>query len=327
MFSFHLTAPLICFFCDHRRRNRRRRVRKQTPSLDHHSPCWDRSLAHEPLLASSLDPLPSELCQATQHIDSPAAECFATPVKGHQNVRVDPHDDVFSPTTNRAPFRSLGPTANRSRPPFLSPLYSPRKPRKARVARPVRMMMDILLDSRARSDMEDESDGESFRDIGRRLEISKFMSTPESPTPPPSRASSVEAGSAFSTPTRASKCFSPRSPRRTPGFSSLRTQESQESPLKLATSPGANSSRTLATQRDRFWRREAERLRMCTPKFLLPSWHLGLARQEDEEDMERLLTLAEVSVAELELGMGELNLGPPGHQGFEVSSDRATADW
>lgn len=188
--------------------------------------------------------------------------------------------------------------------------------------------MDVLLDSRARPDMEDESDDESFRDIGRRLGISKFMSTPESPTPPPSRASSVEAGSAFSTPTRASRCFSPgRSPRRRPGFSLLRTQDSQESPLKLATSPDANKSWILAAQRDGFWRREAERLRMCAPKYLLPSWHLGRARQEDEEDIERLLTLAEVSAAELELEMGGLNLGPSERQGFEVSSDRATAEW
>ena len=188
--------------------------------------------------------------------------------------------------------------------------------------------MDRFLDSRAKSDMEDESDDESFRDIGRRLGISKFMSTPESPTPPSSRASSVETGSAFSTPTRASKYFSlEKSPRHSPGFSLLRAQESQESSLKLTTSPRANKSWTLATQRDGFWRREAERLRLCTPKILLPSWHLGLTRQEDGEDTERLMTLAEVSLAELELEMSGLDLGPPEHQGFEVSSDRSTADW
>ena len=187
--------------------------------------------------------------------------------------------------------------------------------------------MDIILDSRARSDMEDESDDESFRDITRRLGINKFMSTPESPTPPSSRAISV-AGSAFSTPTRASKYFSPRrSPRRRSGFSLLRAQESQEGSLKLTTSPGTNKSWTLAAQRDGFWRREAERLRMCTPKILLPSWHLGLARQEDGEDTERLMTLAEVSLAELEQEMSGLDLGPPEHRGFEISSDRSTADW
>ena len=325
MLSFYLTPSLIYSFCNYRRRNRGRRIRKQK---DRHSSCWDNSSAHEPLLTSSLNSLPSKLCQATQSTDSPTVDCFATPVKGRRNVRIDSQNRVSSPDTGRAPFRSLGPAANRSRPPFLSPLYSPRKPRNVRAAKPVRAMMDIFLDSRARPDTEDESADESFKDIERRLGISKYMSTPESPTPPSSRASSVEAGSALSTPTRASKYFSPRrSPRRGSGFSLLRAQESQEGSLELATSPGANKPWALAVQRDGFWRREAERLRMCTPKILLPSWHLNLARQEDGEDTERLMTLAEVSLAELELEMSGLNLGPPKHQGFEVSSDRSTADW
>ena len=321
---FYLTASLICLLCNYRRKNRGRRTRKQTSSLDHHSYCCDTSSAHEPLLASSLDSPPPDLCQATQGTDSlPAVECFKTPVKRHRSVRVD----VSSPDPDRAPFRPLDPATNRSRPPFLSPLHSPRKPRNVRVVKPVRAMMDVLLDSRARSDVEDESDDESFRDIARRLGINKLMSTPESPTPPSSRASSVETGSAFSTPTRASKCFSPRRSRRRPGFSLLHAQESQGSPLKLANSPGTIKSWTLATQRDGFWRREAERLRMHTPRILLPSWHLGLNRQEDGEDTERLMTLAEVSLAELELGMSRLDLGPPRRQGFEVSNDRSTADW
>ena len=189
--------------------------------------------------------------------------------------------------------------------------------------------MDIFLDSRARSDVEDESDGESYRDIGRRLGIGRHMSTPESPTPSSSRASSRGTDSIFSTPTRtSSKCSSPaRSPRRKPGLYLWRAQESQESPPKLTTSPGVSKSWTLATQRDGFWRREAERLRMCAPKVLLPSWHAGLASQDGGEDTERLMTLAEVSLGGLEQGMGELELGPSEHRGFEVSGDRSTADW
>ena len=69
---------------------------------------------------------------------------------------------------------------------------------------------------------------------------------------------------------------------------------------------------------------------MCAPKILLPSWHLGLAGQGDGEDTERLMTLAEVSLADLELDMSDLDLdlGPaPEHRGFEVSGDRSTADW
>lgn len=66
---------------------------------------------------------------------------------------------------------------------------------------------------------------------------------------------------------------------------------------------------------------------MCAPKILLPSWHLGLTGQEDGEDTERLMTLAEVSLAELELEMDGLDLCPPGPRGFEVSGDRSTADW
>lgn len=84
---------------------------------------------------------------------------------------------------------------------------------------------------------------------------------------------------------------------------------------------------TLAAQRDGFWRREAERLRMRAPKILLPSWHLGLTGQEDGEDTERLMMLAEVSLADLELDVSELDLGPPGRLGFEVSGDRSTVDW
>ena len=82
---------------------------------------------------------------------------------------------------------------------------------------------------------------------------------------------------------------------------------------------------TLASRRDRFWRREAERLKSCAPKILLPSWHLGLTSQGDGEDTERLMTLAEVSLAEIEMrGPG---LDPPEYQRFEVSGHRSTADW
>lgn len=66
---------------------------------------------------------------------------------------------------------------------------------------------------------------------------------------------------------------------------------------------------------------------MCAPKILLPSWHLGLAGRGDGEDTERLMTLAEVSLADLELDMSDLDLGPPGHRGFEVLGDRSTANW
>ncbi|KAF9651063.1 hypothetical protein BDM02DRAFT_950915 [Thelephora ganbajun] len=314
------------------RKNRGRRSRKQTLNPGHHSCCWDKSSAHESLLASSRNSLTSEEFCKTSVIGFPAAGCFATPVKGRQRVNANSHNDVSndasSPEAGGSPFRPLGATANRSRPPFLSPLYSPRKPRNARAARPVRAMMDIFLDSRARSDIEDESDDESIRDIGRRLGISKYMSTPESPTPPSSRASSRETDSIFSTPTRASKCFSPRrSPSRRPRFYLWRAQEDRESPLKLTASPRANKPWTLASQRDGFWRREAERLRSCAPKALLPSWHLGLTGQEGDEDTERLMTLADVSLTELELGMSELDLGPPEHQGFEVLGDRSTANW
>ena len=184
-------------------------------------------------------------------------------------------------------------------------------------------MMDIFLDSRARSD---ESDDESFRGMGRRLKMNKEMSTPESPTPSSSRASSQETDSVFSTPTRASKHSSPgMSPRRKPGFHLWRAREYQESPAKPNTATGANKSWALSTQREEFWRREAERLRICAPKILLPSWHLGLTGREDSEDTERLMTLAEVSNAELELG--GMDLGPAERRGFEVSGDRSTANW
>ena len=41
------------------------------------------------------------------------------------------------------------------------------------------------------------------------------------------------------------------------------------------------------------------------------------------------MTLAEVSLADLELDISDLDLdlGPPGHRGFEVSEDRSTANW
>jgi len=304
------------------RKDRGRRSRKQASNVDHHPCCWDVDSAHEPLLTSSRNPFMSEeSCRTTQGANLSAASRFTTPVKGHQSVNLDSQNDISSPEADRAPFRPLGATANRSRPPFLSP----RKPRNIRAAKPVRAMMDVFLDSRARSDMEDESDDESFRDIGRRLGISKHMSTPESPTPPSSRASSREKDSVFSTPTRASKSPSPeKSPRHRSGFCLWRAQEYQEGPLKSMTSPGAKSW-TPTTSRDGFWRREAERLRMCAPKILLPSWHLGLAGKEDEEDTERLMTLAEVCLAELEVEVGGLD--PPERPGFDVSGDRSTAGW
>ena len=68
---------------------------------------------------------------------------------------------------------------------------------------------------------------------------------------------------------------------------------------------------------------------MCAPKILLPSWHLGLAGQGDGEDTERLMTLAEVSLADLESDMSDLDLdlGRPEYRGFEVLGDRSTANW
>jgi hypothetical protein len=188
--------------------------------------------------------------------------------------------------------------------------------------------MDTFLDSRARSDMEDESDDESFRDIGKRLGISNFMSTPESPTPPSSRASSQETGSAFSTPTRASKCSSPRrSPRRRPGYYLLACAGISRESFEADYLPWRKQVLDPGRTRDGFWRREAERLKMCAPKDSAPVLASRPHRQEDGEDTERLMTLAEVSLAELELEMSGLDLGPPEHQGFEVSSDRSTADW
>lgn len=64
---------------------------------------------------------------------------------------------------------------------------------------------------------------------------------------------------------------------------------------------------------------------MCAPKVLLPSWHLGLIDRRGGEDTERLMTLAEVSFAELE--MGRAGLDAPEHRGFEVSDDRSTTNW
>ena len=228
-FSFCLTASLICSLCSCRRKKRGRRSRKRVANPDHHACCWDKNSAHEPLLASSRDSSTSDVfCQTTEGTGFPATICFTTPVKVHQGPNVDLQSDILSPEADRAPFRPLDATTNRSRPPFLSPLYSPRKPHNARTARPVMAMMDIFLDSRARSD---ESDDESFRGMGRRLKMSKEMSTPESPTPSSSRASSQETDSVFSTPTRASKHSSPgMSPRRKPGFHLWRAREYQESP-------------------------------------------------------------------------------------------------
>lgn len=320
MRPFCLTASLICSPLTCSRKSRGRRSRKRASSLDRRSRCWDETSTHEPLLTSSRTSLTSEvLCQATQDTDPLAAGCFVTPVKGYQSFKVDSRNGVSSPDIDRTPLRPLDAAANRSRPPFLSPLHSPRKPRNGRIAKPVRAIMDIFLDSRAGSGAEDESDGESFRDIERRLGMSKYMRTPESPTPPSSRASSRETDSVFSTPTRVSKYF--RSPRRRSGFHLL-GEDSQENPLKPSTRSGTNKPWTLTTQRDGFWRREAERLRMCAPKVLLPSWHLGLSGQEAGEDTERLMMLADVSLAEL-----ELELGPAGNRGYEVSGDRSTVDW
>jgi hypothetical protein len=321
-----LTAPLICPCCNCRRKNRGRRSRKRPSNSDRHSCFWDKNSTCELLLESSHSL--EEFYQTTQAVNSPATRCFVTPVKGHQSVGVDSQIDVSSPEADRVPFRPLGAFANRSRPPFLSPLCSPRKPRDSRLARPVRAMMDIFLDSRARSDMEDESGDESFRDIEGRLGISKYMSTPESPTPPPSRASSQDADSTVSTPTRASR-HSPldRSPLRRPGSYLWRAGGYQECPSELTTPPHAKKPWTLGNRRDRFWKREAERLKSCAPKILLPSWHQGLTGQGDGEDTERLMTLAEVSLAEMELDMRDLDLDPSQHQRFEVSGNRSTANW
>jgi hypothetical protein len=189
-------------------------------------------------------------------------------------------------------------------------------------------MMDVFLDSRARSCVEDESDDESFREIGRRLAISKHTSTPESPTPPSSRASSKETDSTFSTPTRLSKYPSPvRSLRRKSGLFLWRTQGHQECSSELTVSPYTKKSWTLASERDGFWKREAERLRLSAPKILLPSWHLGVAGHAGDEDTERLMTLAEVSLAEVELSVRGPDPCPPERQRFEVLGDRTTADW
>lgn len=261
-------------------------------------------------------------------VDSRTTRCFATPVKRHQIVSADSQIDTSSPEADRVPFRPLGAASNRSRPPFLSPLCSPRKPRNARFARPVRAMMDIFLDSRTRPDMEDESDDESFRDIESRLGISKYVSTPESPTPPSSRASSRDTNSPLDTPTRVSKHpLLEKSPRRGLGLYLWRTQGYQECPSELAASPCTRQLSTLASQRQGFWRREAERLRSCAPKLFLPPWHLGLTDHGDAEDTERLMTLAEVSLAEMELEISDLDSDPAEHQRFEVSGDRSTTDW
>jgi len=336
---FCLTASLIYLLCGCRRKRRGRRSRNHVSDQGHHSCRWDESPTHEPLLATPRTSLTSEeSCQTIQGADFPAARCFVTPVKGYQNVNdaVDsPQNDPPSPVAARGPFRPLDATMNRSRPPFLSPLYSPKKPRHSRAAKPVRPMMDMFLDSRAKSGMDDDSDDEvddeAFRGIGRRPRTSEHMRTPESPTPPSSRASSRGTDSILSTPTRTSNRSSPEmSPRRRPGFYLWAAREYQESPSKRTTSLGPSKPwRTLSTQRDGFWRREAERLRLCAPKILLPSWHLGRAGRGDGEDTERLMTLAEVSLADLELDISDLDLdlGPPGHRGFEVSEDRSTANW
>jgi len=324
-----LTAPLICLLRNDRRKNRGRRSRRRRRGPDHHSCFRDESSTCEPLLANPHNSFTSEeFCQTSQALDPAATEFPATPVKGHQTVIVNPSRVGVSPLeADCVPFHPLGTATNISRPPFLSPLGSPRKPRNARFARPVRAMMDIFLDSRARSDMEDESDDESFRDIERRLGIRKNLSTPESPTPPSSRASSRDTESSLSTPTRASKYpLLDKSPRM-PGSYLWRTNGYQEYPSELAASPRPKKSSTLADQRDGFWKREAERLRSCAPKILLPSWHLGLTGRGDGEDTERLMTLAEVSLASMELGTSDLDLGPPEHRRFEVSGDRSTADW
>ena len=186
--------------------------------------------------------------------------------------------------------------------------------------------MDIFLDSRARLDMEDESGDESFRDIERRLGISKCMSTPESPTPLSSRASSQDTDSAVSTPTRSSRRSAlDCSPHRRPGSYLWRARGYRECPSDSTTPPHAKKPWTLGGQRDGFWRREAERLKSCAPKILLPSWHLGLTGQEDDEDTERLMTLAEVSLAEMDAR--ELDLDPPEPPRFEVSGHRSTVNW
>lgn len=325
---FHLITPLICLLYDCRGKDRGRRSRKRPSNPDHHSCSWDKNSACEPLLASTHSLSSEEFMQTSPSANLPATGCFVTPVKRHQRASVDSQIDVPSPDADCAAICPLSATTNRSRPPFLSPLYSPRKPRNTRIARPVRSMMDVFLDSRARSCMEDEPDDESFRDIGRRLGISRYMSTPESPTPPSSRASSKETDSTLSTPTKLSKYHSPdKSLRRKSGLFLWRTQGYQECSSELATSPRTNKSWALASERDGFWKREAERLRLCAPKILLPSWHLGVAGHAGDEDTERLMTLAEVSLGEVELDLRGLNSGPPERQRFEVLGDRTTADW
>jgi hypothetical protein len=276
-----------------------------------------------PLLASSHGSLTSEkFCQTAQVVET---RCFATPVKRRQIADGEWQTDVSSPEADRVPLHPLGAASNRSRPSFLSPLCSPRKPRNARFARPVRAMMDVFLDSRARSDMEDESNDESFRAIERRFVISKYVRTPESPTPSSSRASSRDTNSPLSTPTRASR--QPpleKFPLRGLGLYLWRTQGC---PSESTTSLCTKRYSTLASQRQGFWKREAERLRSRAPKIFLPSWHLGLTPQGDGEDTERLMTLAEVSLTEMELDVSDLDLDPPEHQRFEVLGDRSTADW
>ena len=320
-----MTAPLICSPYDSRRKNRGRRSRKRPSNPDH--PCsWDEDSTYEPLLESSHSLTSEEFCQTTQVAISSATKCFVTPVKGHQIVCVDSQIGVSSPEVDRGPFHPRGAAANCSRPPFLSPLCSPRKPRNVRFARPVRAMMDVFLDSCARSDMEDESDDEPLRDIEGRLGISKYMNTPGSPTPPSSRASSRDTDSTTSTPTRTSS-YSPldHSPRRRPGLSLWPAQGYQDCPSELTTSLHAKKPWTLTSQYDRFWKREAERLKLCAPKILLPSWHLGLTGQGDGEETERLMTLAEVSLAGMDTR--DLDSDSPEHQRFEVSGHRSTADW
>ena len=322
---FCLTALMTCLFPNHRRKNRGRRSRKRLSSPDRHS-----GSTCEPLLASSHHSLASEeSCQAAQSINSPLTRSFVTPVKVKRRrvVGVDSPEDALSPSADRAPFRPLNTASNRSRPPFLSPLCLPKKPHDARFAKPSRAMMDIFLDSRARSDMEEDSDDESFRAIESRLGLGKSANTPESPTPPSSRASSQDTDSALSTPTKALR-YSPqeKSPLSRSGLYFWRAQAHgyKECPSEPITSPRTERSLTLASQRDGFWKREAERLRTCAPKILLPSWHFGVAGQGDGDDTERLMTLAEVSLTETSL---DLDLGPSGHRSFDVSGDRSTAGW
>ena len=320
---FYLTAPLICLRCNYRRKNRGRRPRQRPSNPDRSSRFQNENSTCEPPPESSRSLTSEEFCQTAGAVNPPATRCFVTPVKGHQSVDVDSQIDVSSSEADSAPFRPLGAISNRYRPPFLSPLCSPRKPRNTRFSRPVRAMMDTFLDSRAGSDMEDESGDESIRDIEGRLGISKHMSTPDSPTPPSSRASSRDTNGTCSTPTR-----TPRySPRRLRGLYLLHAQGYQECPSEPTTSPPAKRHRTLAIQREGFWTREAERLKSCAPKILLPSWHLGLAGQGGGEDTERLMTLAEVSLAEMEVDMRDLDSHSPERRRFEVSGYRSTANW